>query len=89
MRITLGEWLDEIELDPGDTDLVDVDRLLRAAGYRCSLVGECRVYWLPEGRWKPITLRNDIRVVPVSYLLQIVREVRGYLIIQGRLYDYA
>ena len=84
MTITLRERLEELELDPTGTDMLDLDALLRACGFTCYDHGDILVY--RHDRWRSLeTFPRTSRTVPVTRLVRILREVRAHLQREGSL----
>lgn len=72
----LSERLAELEQDPHGTDSMDVDALLRDAGFERYEHPGVRVY--RHRAWGgTFTLRSDQREVPVQYVQHITEYIRS------------
>lgn len=72
--ISLEERLREMEEPPG-AELMDMDSLLRLAGYGLTLDGSFRIYH--HQRWDSTwTFRNDWRLVPLGYARRVAEYLR-------------
>lgn len=78
MTVSLEELLAELEADPQSTELVDIEQLLVAAGFRRIERDEHVVYWQPA-TGLTFNFKRSRRYLEVGYVLQITRIIRAQI----------
>lgn len=76
----------ELEADPADTDMMDVDALLRACNYDCFDYGQFDTLLYRHTGWRStLTFPRHCRTVPTRRLVGILEMLRANLMREGQL----
>jgi hypothetical protein len=76
MTISVRERLEELADDPRGTDVVDLERLLLAAGYTRNYDSQAQTFVYTHPRWQWWTLDARMRTAPIPLVERICEILR-------------